>query len=191
MCGIAGYVVYQEDAVALHGAMWSAIRYRGRDGEGEWARPGDVALFHSLLSILDIKGGAQPMTDTDGRYVILFNVEIYNYLELRRVYEADGARFRTNSDTEVILEGFKRKGLDVCRDLNGMFAFAIWDTRERRLFLARDRLGKKPLYWTVLSGAFFFASSLDAFRHIPGWTSELSRLDFHPYSADRKGVGEG
>src|SRR3546814_11081193 len=105
--------------------------------------------------------GAQPMTDTDCRYGIAFNGGIYNYLEFRRVYEADGARFRSNSDTEVILEGFKRKGLDVCRDLNGMFAFAIWDIRERRLFLARDRLGKKPLYWTVLSGSFFLASCLD------------------------------
>src|SRR3546814_1955579 len=125
MCGIAGYVGYQQDAIALHGAMQSAIRYRGRDGEGEWARPGEVALFHSRLSILDIKGGAQPMTDTDGRYVIVFNGEIYNYLELRRVYEADGARLRTNSDTEVIREGFKRKGLDACREPNGMFALAF------------------------------------------------------------------
>jgi asparagine synthase (glutamine-hydrolysing) len=163
--------------------MRAAIRYRGRDSEGEWVSPGEVALFHSRLSILDIEGGAQPMVDTSGRYVIVFNGEIYNYLELRRAYEVGGARFRTNSDTEVVLEGFKRKGLDVCRDLNGMFAFAIWDTRERRLFLARDRLGKKPLYWTVLSGVFFFASSLDAFRHISGWTSELSRLDLDAYSA--------
>ena len=183
MCGIAGYVGHQEDAGALHGAMRSAIRYRGRDGEGEWTQSGEVALFHSRLSILDIDGGAQPMVDTSGRYIIVFNGEIYNYLELRKAYEADGARFRTNSDTEVLLEGFKRKGPHVCRDLNGMFAFAIWDTQERRLFVARDRLGKKPLYWTILSGVFYFASSLDAFRHIPGWTSELSRLDLDAYSA--------
>src|SRR3546814_12893375 len=106
MCGIAGYVGYQQDAIALHGAMQSAIRYRGRDGEGEWARPGEVALFHSRLSVLDIEGGAQPMTDTDGRYVIVFNGEIYNYLELRRVYE----------DRKSVVSG---KSVSVRLDLGG------------------------------------------------------------------------
>jgi asparagine synthase (glutamine-hydrolysing) len=123
------------------------------------------------------------MVDPSSRYVIVFNGEIYNYLELRKSYAAAGASFRTHSDTEVILEGFKLKGERVCQDLNGMFAFAIWDTREKKLFLARDRLGKKPLYWTNLGGRFYFASSLDAFWSIPGWTGELSKLNLDAYAA--------
>jgi len=183
MCGIAGYVGALADPSALHAAMRDAIRYRGRDGEGEWSSPSEVQLFHSRLSILDLEGGAQPMADGGGRYVIVFNGEIYNYLELRKAYADVGARFHTNSDTEVILEGYKLKGAAVCRELNGMFAFAIWDKLERRLFLARDRLGKKPLYWTDIGGAFFFASSLDAFRRIPGWTGALSLLNLDAYAA--------
>lgn len=168
----------------LDDSIRAAIRYRGRDGEGEWSCPkGRVRLFHSRLSIIDLESGAQPMTDVSGRYVIVFNGEIYNYLELRKSYAAAGASFRTHSDTEVILEGYKLKGEAVCRDLNGMFAFAIWDTQEQRLFLARDRLGKKPLYWTNLGGCFYFASSLDAFRAIPGWSGELSRLNLDAYAA--------
>lgn len=123
------------------------------------------------------------MTDVSGRYVIVFNGEIYNYLELRKVYAAAGATFHTHSDTETIIEGYKLKGEAVCHDLNGMFAFAIWDTKEQRLFLARDRLGKKPLYWTNLGGRFYFASTLDAFRAIPGWTGEPSRLNLDAYAA--------
>ena len=123
------------------------------------------------------------MTDTSNRYVIVFNGEIYNYKDLRKAYMAKGAMFKTQSDTEVILEGYKLKGAKACEDFNGMFAFAIWDTAERRLFLARDRLGKKPLYWTTLGGNFYFASSLDAFRQVTGWTRRLSLLDLDAYSA--------
>lgn len=185
MCGIAGYVGQDAGTPAtLHDAMRAAIRYRGRDGKGEWACPmGRAQFFHSRLSIIDLDSGAQPMVDSTGRYAIVFNGEIYNYIELRKAYVAAGVAFRTNSDTEVILEGFKLRGDAVCRDLNGMFAFAIWDTKEQRLFLARDRLGKKPLYWTILGGRFHFASTLDAFRAIPGWTGELSRLNLDAYAA--------
>ena len=184
MCGIAGYVGKSPaDPGSLHAAMRAAIRYRGRDDEGEWKSPDEVHLFHSRLSILDLEGGAQPMADGSGRYIVVFNGEIYNYLELKKAYSSAGAQFHTHSDTEVILEGYKLKGAAVCRELNGMFAFAIWDKRERRLFLARDRLGKKPLYWTDIGGTFFFASSLDAFRSISGWTSELSRINLDAYAA--------
>lgn len=113
------------------------------------------------------------MEDVTGRYVIVFNGEIYNYHELRQDYETRGACLRTQSDTEVLLEGFKLKGEAVCSDLNGMFAFAIWDKKDRRLFLARDHLGKKPLYWTLLEGRLHFASTLDAFRSLPGWQDTL------------------
>lgn len=186
MCGIAGYVAASpiRQPGILASDMRAAIRYRGRDGEGEWACPaGRARLFHSRLSIIDLDSGAQPMMDIGGRYIIVFNGEIYNYLELRKSYGAAGARFRTHSDTEVILEGYKLKGDAVCRDLNGMFAFAIWDTQEQSLFLARDRLGKKPLYWINLGGCFCFASTLDAFRSVPGWTGELSRLNLDAYAA--------
>ena len=118
MCGIAGYIGQAAaDPNVLHAAMRAAIRYRGRDGEGEWSRPGAVHLFHSRLSIIDLEGGAQPMIDGSGRYVIVFNGEIYNYLELRKAYLEAGAQFRTHSDTEVILEGYKLKGAAVCRDV--------------------------------------------------------------------------
>lgn len=185
MCGIAGYIGFKSnDQKALNISIRSAIRYRGLDGEGEWNDlNGSVQLFHSRLSILDIEGSPQPMMDESERYIIVFNGEIYNYLELKQAYQKAGAHFQTHGDTEVILEGYKLKGAKVCNDLNGMFAFAIWDKVERRLFLARDRLGKKPLYWANLNGAFFFSSSLDAFSQVPGWTGKLSLLNLDLYAA--------
>ena len=185
MCGIAGYIgvidaVHRPEDEVIR----KAIQYRGRDGEGVWScQSMHARLFHSRLSIIDLESGSQPMLDGSSRYVIVFNGEIYNYLELRKAYEAAGASFYTQSDTEVILEGFKLKGDAVCQDLNGMFAFAIWDKKEQRLFLARDRLGKKPLYWTNLNGHFYFASSLDVFQGLPGWSGELSKLNLDAYAA--------
>lgn len=154
--------------------MRDAILYRGRDAQAEWSDGKNIQIFHARLSIIDLKTGGQPMQDAPGRFVIVFNGEIYNYRELRQAYLKAGAVFRTESDTEVILEGFRLKGARVCEDLNGMFAFAIWDTRDKQLFLARDRLGKKPLFWANLGGMFCFASTLDAFREMPGWQSVLS-----------------
>ncbi|HZV62103.1 MAG TPA: asparagine synthase (glutamine-hydrolyzing) [Methylophilaceae bacterium] len=186
MCGIAGYVatISPRTAEDIDACMRQAIRYRGRDGEGKWVCPsGRARLLHSRLSIIDLESGGQPMIDVSGRYVIVFNGEIYNYLELRKAYTAAGARFHTSSDTEVILEGYKLKGEAVCQDLNGMFAFAVWDTKENTLFLSRDRLGKKPLYWTTIGGGFYFASSIDAFHAIPGWTGALSALNLDAYAA--------
>jgi asparagine synthase (glutamine-hydrolysing) len=176
MCGIGGYI--SNDASAMpetaKQTLRGAIRYRGRDAKGEWGDGKHVQLFHTRLSIIDLKTGGQPMQDVSGRFVIVFNGEIYNYRELRQAYSKAGATFRTESDTEVILEGYRLKGPRVCEDLNGMFAFAIWDCAERRLFLARDRLGKKPLFWAKLGSIFCFASTLDAFRDLPGWHSTLS-----------------
>lgn len=184
MCGIAGYLgPGPSDATALHAAMRAAIRYRGRDGEAAWGEPGGTRLFHARLSIIDLVAGDQPMTDISDRFTIVFNGEIYNYRELAVEYASAGARFRTHSDTEVILEGYKLKGERVCADLNGMFAFAIWDNQERTMFLARDRLGKKPLYWTEISRTFYFASTIDAFTAIPGWTGEFSLSSLDVYGA--------
>jgi asparagine synthase (glutamine-hydrolysing) len=185
MCGVAGFItdhiaaVPEENRRALH----DAIRYRGRDGHGEWSDGRHVHFAHSRLSVIDLATGAQPMEDASGRFVIVYNGEIYNYRELRALYTQAGARFRTESDTEVILEGYRLKGAGVCEDLNGMFAFAIWDKTRKELFLARDRLGKKPLYWTRLGRVFGFASTLDAFRAIPGWRPELSQGQILFYNA--------
>jgi asparagine synthase (glutamine-hydrolysing) len=176
MCGIAGYLSVPGDPErpGPDQALLAAIRYRGRDAEGRWS-DGRATLLHARLSIIDLQSGNQPMEDHESRLVITFNGEIYNYLELRREYEAAGARFRTQSDTEVILEGYKLKGARVCADLNGMFAFAIWDKHQGELFLARDRMGKKPLFWCALEGQFYFASTINGFRSLPGWSDTLSR----------------
>lgn len=176
MCGIAGYICADlPPRGSLDEALRAAIRYRGRDDDGEWSDDRRVRLFHSRLSVIALADGHQPMTDVEERYVIVFNGEIYNYVELREAYAQAGARFRTPSDTEVILEGYKLKGAAVCNDLNGMFAFAIWDRIERKLFIARDHLGKKPLFWAVLGGRFYFSSTIDAFKGAPGWSGRLSQ----------------
>lgn len=176
MCGIAGIMARNIGAIPVQSfdTMRSAILYRGRDEQAEWSDRRFIHLFNSRLRIIDIVTGKQPMWDVSGRYIIVHNGEIYNYIELRKKYEQLGARFQTQSDTEVLLEGYKLKGKDICTDLNGMFAFAIWDTQEQALFLARDHLGKKPLFWCTLNGIFYFASSLDAFTSNPGWNGKLS-----------------
>ena len=176
MCGIAGFSGSFDSARAdsMQKSMLSAVRYRGRDDEGSW-KSGSTGLVHTRLSVIDLATGHQPMQDAEGRYTIVFNGEIYNFLELREAYEKAGARFRTRSDTEVILAGYRLKGERVCSDLNGMFAFAIHDRNTDELFLARDRIGKKPLFWGRMGGAFCFASTIDAFRGLPGWRDDLDR----------------
>ncbi len=165
MCGIAG--IFHLDTPkpvdpARVRSMIDAIAHRGPDGEGIWTAPG-VGLGHRRLSIIDLAGGDQPMASTDGRLVVVFNGEIYNYRELRVDLEAWGAEFRTHSDTEVILQGWRRWGADCLDHFTGMFAFALFDAEQQSLFLARDRLGVKPLFYTELSdGAVLFGSELKA-----------------------------
>lgn len=176
MCGLAGVVGPGVAALepAQRSAIQAAIRYRGLDAEDSYFA-GDTFLCHARLKVIDLSSWAnQPLADPEGRYRIVFNGEIYNYQELRAEYARAGVQFLTSSDTEVILQGYRLKGARVCDDLNGMFAFAILDTRDATLFLARDRLGKKPLYWTRQGRLFAFASSTDAFRAMPGWQAELS-----------------
>jgi asparagine synthase (glutamine-hydrolysing) len=183
MCGIAGYV-------ASDPRVWSradekiaaAISYRGPDALTQWSDGRHVTLHHARLSIIDVECGGQPMVDSTDRFVVVFNGAIYNYTELRQQYERAGAMFRSNSDTEVLLNGFALKRERVVHDLNGMFAFAIWDTLEQRLFLARDRLGKKPLFWTSNANGFMFASTIDALRQAPGWRGDFSRAGLVLYS---------
>lgn len=152
MCGIAAIFAYHPDAPGVEPGELTAIRdqmaARGPDGSGEWFSPDRrVGLGHRRLSIIDLSdAGAQPMAGGDGRYVIVFNGEIYNHRELRRELEAFGRRFHSQCDTEVILEGYAVWGADVVGRLRGMFAFAIWDSLKHELFAARDPFGIKPLY---------------------------------------------
>jgi asparagine synthase (glutamine-hydrolysing) len=139
--------------------MTEALQRRGPDGEGAYVE-GSLALGHRRLSIIDVAGGTQPMASHDGSLVIAFNGEIYNYIELREELRRLGHHFRTNSDTEVILEGFAEWGLGIHDRLNGMWAFALWDRKNRRLVLSRDRLGEKPLYYAVHDNTLVFGSEL-------------------------------
>lgn len=173
MCGIAGLV--GTDPKARIGAMLKTIEHRGRDDEGVWTSgpaggdAGRACLGHRRLSIIDTSdAGHQPMLSVDGRYALTFNGEIYNYRELRVELERSGVRFHTDTDTEVLLAAFAEWGTDCLSRLNGMFAFAVWDTRERTLTLVRDRLGIKPLYYSHVparggeSASFVFASEAKA-----------------------------
>ena len=170
MCGIAGLfypAVAKPVEPARLRAMGEALAHRGPDGSGEWAAPG-VGFAHRRLSIIDVAGSPQPMVDADARHGIVFNGEIYNYRDLRRELEARGRVFATQGDTEVLLQGYAEWGPSLLDRLNGMFAFAIHDARTQSLFLARDRLGVKPLHYVELAdGALAFASELKALMAHP------------------------
>lgn len=151
----------QEASSAELDAGLARIRHRGPDGLGKWiSRNGQTGFGHVRLSIIDLETGAQPMHSDDDRFAIVYNGEIYNYLELRE--ELGAAAFRTHSDTEVVLRAYQRWGAGCLSRLRGMFAFAIWDNLEEKLFLARDRFGIKPLYWTRVSTGLYFASEMKA-----------------------------
>jgi asparagine synthase (glutamine-hydrolysing) len=152
--------------------MTRVLEHRGPDGEGYYLDQ-DVALGHRRLSIIDLETGQQPMSTADGRYTTVFNGEIYNFRELRRELEGQGVRFRTHSDTEVLLEAYAAWGRAALEKLRGMFAFAVWDGKERRLFAARDRLGVKPLYYALLSDELIFASEMKGLLAHPGIRREL------------------
>jgi len=177
MCGIAGFIQKSPNPEALP-RMLARIAHRGPDGEGIWDRAHggwNVALGHRRLSIIDVAGGTQPMESADGAVVISYNGEVYNFMRLRALLESRGRQFRTRSDTEVILQYFEHYGVAGIPQLEGMFAFAIWDARERRLTLARDRAGIKPLYYAELAdGGIVFASELSALLAHGGVDRELS-----------------
>jgi len=182
MCGIAG--VLNSSTSARAGlerdamAMADCIAYRGPDDHGIWTDlDAGLALTHRRLSIVDLSpAGHQPMTSADGRFVIIFNGEIYNFMDLRPELEARGIKFRGHSDTEVMLEAFAAYGIaPTVKRLIGMFTIAVWDRRERTLSLIRDRLGIKPLYWMKQGGLFLFGSELKALRAYPGWTPRIDR----------------
>jgi asparagine synthase (glutamine-hydrolysing) len=174
MCGIAGLFNLDGAAVApetLRGLI-RVLSHRGPDDTGFHAENG-VGLAHARLSIIDLAGGHQPMSNEDGSLWITFNGEIFNYLELREELLGRGHKFVTRSDTEVILHLYEEKGEDCVQHLNGQWAFAIWDNQRRRLFLSRDRLGVRPLFYTQANKTFIFGSEIKAIFAYPGVTREL------------------
>ncbi len=184
MCGICGLVATEgtlDPALAASlPRMTAAIAHRGPDAQGTHAD--SVAAFgHRRLSIIDRAGGAQPLFNEDGRCWIVFNGEIYNHRALRRELEARGHRFRTASDTETILHGYEEFGPGIVDRLDGMFAFAVHDTRTRDTFIARDRLGKKPLFYMVVGGALHFGSELAALSASPAWKGDIDTSVLEEY----------
>ena len=173
MCGIAGIVTKREDKKEIIEAMSKRIEHRGPDGEGYFF-DGDVALAHRRLSIIDLSTGNQPMFNEDDTVVTVYNGEIYNYVELRDELVKAGHKFKTKSDTEVLIHGFEEWHTDLPKYLRGMFAFAIYDKKSNELFLARDNFGIKPLYYTVMDGTFMFASEIKAFLDTPDFKKELN-----------------
>ena len=180
MCGIAGWVgAAPPDLMA---PMLALLAHRGPDDSGTWI-DGETALGMTRLAIIDLHTGRQPMTDGAGSRVVVFNGEIYNFRGLRVELEARGHRFRTQSDTEVILGAYAEYGEACVEHLRGMFAFAIWDRSRRTLFLARDRLGKKPLYYWQRGDLFLFASEPKALLRHPDVSRALDWEAFHHYLA--------
>ncbi len=180
MCGISGFFderpATRASREAVVSAMTDSLRHRGPDDSGSWidAEAG-IALGHRRLAIIDVSaGGHQPMATANGRYVIVFNGEIYNYRDVAERLRQSGAALRSRSDTEVLIEGFARWGIvPTLAECEGMFAFALWDRARRELTLARDRLGIKPLYWGRAGRAFVFGSELKALRRHPEWRGEI------------------
>ncbi|MAF96907.1 MAG: asparagine synthase (glutamine-hydrolyzing) [Rhodospirillaceae bacterium] len=183
MCGLTGFVDFTRSAAAetltqRAEAMAETLRHRGPDDKGAWVdAEAGIALGFRRLSIIDLSAqGHQPMLSASGRYVIVFNGEVYNFRELKGELESAGIRFKGSSDTEVILEAIEAWGLEAAvRRFIGMFAIALWDRHERTLHLVRDRIGVKPLYWGRRGKLLLFGSELKALRAHPDWTPEIDR----------------
>ena len=180
MCGVAGFLFTHretDDPRGVVSRMAESLRHRGPDDGGSWVdETVGVALGHRRLTVIDLSAdGRQPMISHDERYVLSYNGEIYNFIELRDELTREGARFNGRSDTEVLLAAVGRWGLEAAvRRFVGMFAFALWDRTERTLHLARDRLGEKPLYYGWCGKSFLFGSELKALRAHPDWVGEIS-----------------
>jgi asparagine synthase (glutamine-hydrolysing) len=184
MCGIAGRINYRTGAPVdpriVH-AMCDRLQHRGPDGDGVWSE-GAVGFGHRRLAVIDpSSAGRQPLQTADGRFTITFNGEIYNFQDLRRDLERRGARFATRTDTEVILHAYAQYGAACLDHLRGMFAFAIWDARDRRLFAARDRAGQKPFYYREDADGLAFASEPKAFLAEPSFVPEVDAASVWQY----------
>jgi len=174
MCGICGAFSFSGTPVdrGLIGDMCNVILHRGPDGSGTYLS-GPVGLGHRRLSIIDLSGGAQPIANEDGTIQIVFNGEIYNFIEVRAQLVKSGHIFKTESDTEVIVHAYEEWGEECVTRFNGIFAFALWDAKQTRLFLARDHLGVKPLYYVKLGDLFVFASEIKALLKAPCCPKEV------------------
>ncbi len=163
MCGVAGIIDYRgkTNTVTAVGTMLRSFSHRGPDESGVYHSPA-ATIGNVRLSIIDLQTGQQPLSDISGRYWIVFNGEIFNYIELREELEKKGLRLKTQSDTEVLVSLFAMYGKSCLNKLNGQFAFAIWDKQKEELFIARDRVGIRPLFYTVANGVFYFASEIKA-----------------------------
>src|SRR5215469_16066117 len=178
MCGIAGKVNF-DSTRSIDGerlvAMTKVIAHRGPDSDGFYVGDG-VGLGHRRLSIIDLSTGDQPITNEDGTIWVVFNGEIYNFADVRHELLHAGHRFRTHSDTEVIVHAYEQWGEAAVERFRGMFAFAVWDARARRLLLVRDRLGVKPLYYSVNPQGVTFGSEIKSLLEDPdvprGWSAE-------------------
>ncbi len=179
MCRIAGFLDRDHqssyDLERVLEAMRDAMSYGGPDDAGSYIeKPAGLALGHRRLSILDLSSlGHQPMATDDGRLLITYNGEVYNFKDIRSELEAHGYRFKSDTDTEVVLKAFEKWGMDAVHRFRGMWAFAIWDKRVQKLILCRDRVGVKPLYWYYANGLFLFASELKAFHKHPRFRKEV------------------
>ncbi|HEU4391213.1 MAG TPA: asparagine synthase (glutamine-hydrolyzing) [Blastocatellia bacterium] len=182
MCGVAGVVTHERQPLAaVVEPMIEAQRHRGPDGSGVWADQ-NCALGHRRLAIIDLSdAGRQPMCSREQTSWITYNGEVYNFESVRRELEGLGYGFQSRTDTEVVLRAFENWGVDCLERLRGMFAFAIWDSRRRRLFAARDRAGKKPLFYTHLNGRFLFASELQGLLAGLGYVPEVNESAIDAY----------
>ena len=183
MCGLVGFWdfkanISKTELLGIGQKMGKAISHRGPDSEGAWSDEAvGLSFSHLRLAIVDLsEAGNQPMVSRSGGSVIVYNGEIYNAPELREALSLEGCRFRGHSDTEVILEACERWGvIATCQKLIGMFAFAFWDKQTQQLFLARDRLGIKPMYWGFNQGILFFGSQLKSFKGHPHFKPEIDK----------------
>jgi len=189
MCGIVGFLTSKASDIPGHDIlrrMREILVHRGPDDLGEYIRPLDnqgpfVFFGHRRLSIIDLSGGHQPLSNEDGTVWVVFNGEIYNFIELKQELEARGHAFRTHSDTEVIVHSYEEYGEECFRRFNGMFGIGIWDEPRGRLLLARDRLGKKPLYYYRTNETFIFASELKAILTYPNFPRKVNPLSLMKY----------
>lgn len=179
MCGIVGFVSHDKNKKKIIKDMAQLINHRGPDGEGYYTE-GDVALGHKRLSIVDLSNGMQPMYNENKDIVVVYNGEIYNYPELKEQLEGK-YEFKTNCDTEILVHGYEEWGLDLPNKLRGMFAFAIYDKKNDKLFCARDYYGIKPFYYYQKNDVFMFASEIKAFLAHPGFQKELNKELLGPF----------
>ncbi len=181
MCGFVGFTNQIDNAGQVVEAMMDAIRHRGPDASGKYV-DGDIALGHRRLSIIDVSAqGDQPLYSEDGKLVLCFNGEIYNFMDIRRELEGKGYRFATNTDSEVLIYGYREYGTKLLNKLRGMFAFVIWDKETKTLFGARDLFGIKPLYYAQMNGTFLFGSEIKAFLKHPAFDKQLNTAALEEY----------